>query len=112
MAQQYHIGDINEKVKILVIIYTHTNSKDGSIIFEESDIRVASIGNNETFVKDDFDKIWESINHIDTKDMIAEEWYLLGFKRNWDDDGSGSLSQCWFELIESELINIESYPLI
>lgn len=92
---------------IYIEIYTHSSVIDGSISFEESDLRVSSIGDNETLVKNDFDKLWESVNEIETKDLKAEEWYLLGFKRNWEDDGSGSFNQCWFELVEKSLIEIE-----
>jgi hypothetical protein len=92
---------------IYVEIYTHSSVIDGSISFEEFDLRVASIGDNETLVKKDFDKLWESVNEIDTKDLKAEQWYMLGFKRNWEDDGGGSYNQCWFELVEKTLIEIE-----
>jgi hypothetical protein len=92
---------------IYIEIYTHSSVIDGSISFEEFDLRVASIVDNETLVKKDFDKLWESVNEIDTKDLKAEEWYMLGFKRNWEDDGSGSYNQCWFELVEKTLIEIE-----
>lgn len=92
---------------IYVEIYTHRSVNDGSISFEEFDFRVASIGDNESLVKKDFDKFWESVNEIDTKDLKAEEWYMLGLKRNWEDDGSGSYNQCWFEIIETSLIKIE-----
>lgn len=92
---------------IYVEVYTHSSVIDGSISFEESDLRVASIRDNETLVKKDFDKLWESVNEIETKDLKSEEWYLLGFKRNWEDDGSGSHNQCWFELVEKNLIENE-----
>lgn len=92
---------------IYVEIYTHSSIIDGSISFEEFDFRVSSIGENETLVKKDFDKLWESVNEIESKDLKAEEWYLLGFKRNWEDDGSSSCNQCWFELVEKTLIEIE-----
>ena len=92
---------------IYVEVYTHSSVIDGSISFEESDLRVSSIRDNETLVKKDFDKLWESVNEIETKDLKSEEWYLLGFKRNWEDDGSGSHNQCWFELVEKTLIENE-----
>ena len=92
---------------IYVEVYTHSSVNDGSISFEESDLRVSSIIDNETLVKKDFDKLWESVNEIETKDLKSEEWYLLGFKRNWEDDGSGSHNQCWFELVEKTLIENE-----
>ena len=92
---------------IYVEVYTHSSVIDGSISFEESDLRVSSIRDNETLVKEDFDKLWESVNEIETKDLKSEEWYLLGFKRNWEDDGSGSHNQCWFELVEKTLIENE-----
>lgn len=92
---------------IYVEIYTHSSVTDGSISFEEFDLRVSSIGENETLVKKDFDKLWESVNEIETKYLKAEEWYLLGFKRNWEDDCSGSFNQCWFELVETSLVEIE-----
>ena len=92
---------------IYVEIYTHSSVIDGSISFEKFDLRVSSIGVNETLVKKDFDKLWESVNEIETKDLKAEEWYLFGFKRNWEDDGSGSYNQCWFELVATSLIEIE-----
>lgn len=92
---------------IYVEVYTHSSVIDGSISFEESDLRVSSIRDNETLVKKDFDKLWESVNEIETKDLKSEEWYLLGFKRNWEDDGSGSHNQCWFELVEETLIENE-----
>lgn len=104
------IIDITELAKqmenemIYVEIYTHSSVIDGSISFEEFDLGVSSIGVNETLVKKDFDKLWESVNEIETKDLKAEEWYLFGFKRNWEDDGSGSYNQCWFELVETFLI--------
>ena len=92
---------------IYVEVYTHSSVIDGSISFEESDLRVSSIRDNETLVKKDFDKLWESVNEIETKDLKSEEWYLLGFKRNWEDDGSGSHNQCWFELVQKTLIENE-----
>ena len=92
---------------IYVEVYTHSSVIDVSISFEESDLRVSSIRDNETLVKKDFDKLWESVNEIETKDLKSEEWYLLGFKRNWEDDGSGSHNQCWFELVEKTLIENE-----
>lgn len=92
------------KEMIYVEIYTHSSVIDGSISFEEFDLGVSSIGVNETLVKKDFDKLWESVNEIETKDLKAEEWYLFGFKRNWEDDGSGLYNQCWFELVETFLI--------
>ena len=92
---------------IYVEVYTHSSVIDGSISFEESDLRVSSIRDNETLVKKDFDKLWESVNEIETKDLKSEEWYLLGFKRNWEDDGNGSHNQCWFELVEKTLIENE-----
>jgi hypothetical protein len=92
---------------IYIEIYTHSSVIDGSISFEENDLRVASIGDNEVLIKKDFDKLWESVNEIETKELKAEEWYMLGFKRNWEDDGSGSYNQCWFELVETAMIEIE-----
>jgi hypothetical protein len=89
---------------IYIEIYTHSSVIDGSISFEENDLRVSSIGDNETLIKKDFDKLWESVNEIETKDLKPEEWYVLRFKRIWEDDGSGSYSQCWFELVETTLI--------
>ena len=92
---------------IYIEIYTHSSVIDGSISFEENDLRVSSICDNETLIKKDFDKLWKSVNEIETKDLKAEEWYTLGFKRNWEDDGSGSYNQCWFELVETDMIEIE-----
>ena len=92
---------------IYVEIYTHGSVIDGSIFLEEFDFRFASIENNETLVKKDFDKLWESVNEIDTKELKAEKWYMLGFKRNWEDDGSGSYNQYWFEHVETSLIEKE-----
>ena len=43
---------------IYVEIYTHSSVIDGSISFEEFDLRVSSIGKNETLVKKDFDKLF------------------------------------------------------
>lgn len=85
---------------IYVLIYTHSSVIDDSISFEEFDLMVSSIGDNETLDKKDFDRLWESVNEIETKYLKAERWYLLGFKRNWEDDGSGS---CWFELVSLQL---------
>lgn len=92
---------------IYVEIYIHSSVINGSISFEESDLRVTSIGKNETLVKKDFDKLLESVNEIETKDLKVEEWYLLGFKKKWEDDGSGAYNQFWFELVEKSLIEIE-----
>lgn len=92
---------------IYIEIYTHSSIIDGSISFEENDLIVVSIGDNEILIKKDFDKLWESVNEIETKYLKAEEWYMLGFKRNWEDDGSGSYNQYWFELVETTLIEIE-----
>ncbi len=92
---------------IYVEIYTHSSVVDGSISFEEFDLRVSSIGDNEVLIKKDFDKLLEAVNEIETKDLKAEEWYVLGFKRNWEDDGSGSYNQCWFELVETAMLEIE-----
>jgi hypothetical protein len=92
---------------IYIEIYTHRSVIDASISFEENDLRVASIRDNEVLIKKDFDKLWESVNELETKDLKAEEWYMLVFKRNWEDDGSGSYNQCWFELVETSIIENE-----
>ena len=92
---------------IYVEIYTHVSVKDGPIYFEENDLRISSIGDNEILIKNDFDKLWESINEIETKYLKSDEWYMLSFKRRWEDDGSGSYSQCWFELVETRLIEFD-----
>lgn len=98
---------MNTNEMIYIEIYTHSSVIDGLISFEEFDLKVSLIGEMETLVKKDFDKLWESVNEIETKDLKSEEWYLLGFKRNWEDDGSGSFSQYWFELVETALIENE-----
>jgi len=90
---------------IYVEIYTHSSVIDGSISFEEGDFRITSICENEWIVKSDFEKLLESVMDIDTEDLKPEEWYSFGFKRNWEDDGSGSFNQCWFELVEKTLID-------
>ena len=92
---------------IYVEIYTHSSVIDGSISFEEGDLRITAICENEWIVKSDFEKLLESVMDIDTKDLKPEEWYSFGFKRNLEDDGSGSYNQYWFELIETSLIEIE-----
>lgn len=88
---------------IQVEIFTH--SSDGSISFEEGDFRITSICDNEVILKSDFDKLLEAVMDIETKGLKPEEWYSFGFKRNWEGDGSDN--QCWFELIETSLIEIE-----
>lgn len=92
---------------ISVEIYAHTSVIDGSICFEESDLRVVSIKGGEALTKEDFDKLWESVSEIDTKNLKGDEYYILIFKRNWEDDGSGSYNQYWFELVKTTLIEIE-----
>jgi hypothetical protein len=92
---------------IYIEIYTHSSVIDGSISFGEYDLRVSSIGDNEILTKEDFDKLWEAVTEIETKDLKAEEWYMFGFKRNWEDYGPGSYKQCWFELVETAMIEIE-----
>lgn len=89
---------------IYIKIFTHSSVIDGSIHFEENDFRVHLISENDVLIKTDFDKLWESVNEIETKDLKADEWYSLGFERKWEDDGSGSYNQCWFELVEITLI--------
>lgn len=92
---------------IHVEIFTHSSAVDGSIFFEEGDFRITSIGENECIVKSDFDKLLESVMDIETKKLKQERWYMFCFKRYWDDDGNGSCNQCWFELVETTLIENE-----
>lgn len=106
-AGRFTITKFNLKTMIHVEIFTHSNVVDGSISFEEGDLRITSIGKNELIVKSDFDKLLESVMDIETKDLKPEEWYSFGFKRNWEDDGSGAYNQCWFELVETSLIEDE-----
>ena len=92
---------------IRVEIFTHSSVVDGSISFEEGDLRITSISDNEVILKSDFDKLLDAVMDIETKGLKPEEWYSFGFKRNWEYDGSGLYKQCWFELIETSLIEIE-----
>ena len=92
---------------IQVEIYTHSSVVDGSISFEEGDLRITFISGHEVISKSDFDKLLDAVMEIETKDLKPEEWYSFGFKRNWEYDGSGLYKQCWFELIETSLIEIE-----
>jgi len=96
---------IKDKI-ICIEIYTHLDLVENRIGFEESDLRVVSIGNNEKLFKEDFDKLWKAINEIDTKDLKAEEWYRFDFMRACADDGNGYY-QCWFDLIDKTLIKID-----
>lgn len=91
---------------IQVEIFTHS-MVGGSIYFEEGDLRITFISGHEFISKSDFDKLLDAVMDIETKDLKPEEWYSFSFKRNWEYDGSGLYKQCWFELIETSLIEIE-----
>ena len=81
-------------------LYSDTNENlDGSKI---SEITMDWIGKKSKILAANLELI-NNEYEIDTKDLKAEEWYMLGFKRNWEDDGSGSYNQCWFELVETSL---------
>ena len=92
---------------IYIEIYTHINTIDNSIFFEENDFRITSIEQNEFILKEDFNKLLDSTMDIDATILKSDNWYSFGFKRKWEDDGSGSFNQCWFELIETNIIEFD-----
>ena len=87
------------KSLIFVEAFTHSNSANGLIHFEENDFKITSIGVRERLSKNDFNLLWEAINDVETKDLKTDKWYLFAFTRHRDDDGS-----CWFELEAANII--------
>ncbi len=84
---------------IFVEAFTHSNSANGLIHFEENDFKITSIGVEEGLSKNDFNLLWEAINDVETKDLKTDEWYLFAFTRHRDCDDS-----CWFELEAATII--------
>lgn len=92
---------------ITVSMYTHGTDAE-LIVFEEGDLMVTSVTDGDVVKREDFDRLLESVFDIETKDLKTNEWYEFDFKRTWEDDGSGCRNVCYFELIETRLIQIES----
>lgn len=91
---------------IEVAIFTHESVIDNSIFFDETDLRIVSIKDNEVVTKKDFDELWEVIKEIDTKNLKGGVWYKLKFKREWEYGGEYPYDPrlVWFELVQLTLI--------
>lgn len=86
---------------IHILIYTHGNTVDNTFGFFKPDLKIVSI-KNDFLIEEDFDKLWLAIKEIDTKDLVPEKWYKIGFVRFWDN--TGLMLQNWYVLVENPVI--------
>ena len=70
-----------------------------------SDIRIVNIVHNWYIVKEDFDKIEEAIENLDTDGLHPQTWYRFKMLPKNEDDGSGTFRTDWYEIISTEMIS-------
>lgn len=86
---------------IHIYIYAHGSVIDDEITFIETDMKVASI-EDDFLIQEDFDKLWLTVEEVDTVGLISEKWYTIGLQRVLD--FTGPMIQDRFELAESPVI--------
>lgn len=92
---------------IAVTVYLEVD-KDKYKSFLIDDSKIENISSDDWLENGDWAKIDESISEIDAQKLEPNEWYQFTFKRVYGDDGSGSMSDLWFELIETVNVTVKS----